>query len=262
MSALPEYEVFAIRYATRGARRAEAFIDPDPHDAGPLTMDYFVWVARSAEQTVVIDSGFSREVGERRGRTFLRCPVETLSLLGIKPEEVWNVVVTHLHNDHAGNLTLFPTAQFHLQDREMAFATGRHMRHHCCGRAYELDHVLEAVKLNYGGRIEFHDGADEILPGLTVHPGPGHTPGLQFVRVWTRGGWLVLASDTAHYYENLSASRPFRLVYSVGDALDTFRTLKRLAGDAARIIPGHDPLVMQRYPAPAEELKGIIVRLD
>lgn len=261
MSETPEYEVFAIRYATRGARRAEAFIDPDPHD-GPLPMDYFVWVARSAEQVVVIDSGFSREVGERRGRTFLRCPVETLSLLGIRPEEVGNVVVTHLHNDHAGNLTLFPKAQFHLQDREMAFATGRHMRHACCGRAYELDHVLEAVKLNYGGRVEFHDGADEILPGLTVHPGPGHTPGLQFVRVRTRGGWLVLASDTAHYYENLSASRPFRLVYNVGDALDTFRTLKRLAGDVERIVPGHDPLVMERYPAPAEDLKGIIVRLD
>lgn len=261
MSALPEYEVHAIRYATRGARRAEAFIDPDPHD-GPLAMDYFIWVARSAGHTVVIDSGFSREVGERRGRTFLRCPVETLSLLGIAPDEVGHVVVTHLHNDHAGNLTLFPKATFHIQDREMAFATGRYMRHHCCGRAYELDHVLEAVKLNYAGRIEFHDGADEILPGISVHPGPGHTPGLQFVRLWTRRGWLVLASDTAHYYENLAASRPFRLVFHVGDALDTFRSLMRLAGDADRIVPGHDPLVMERYPAPEESLKGIAVRLD
>ncbi|MDB5377160.1 MAG: fold metallo-hydrolase [Rubritepida sp.] len=113
MSAPPEYEVFAIRYATRGARRAEAFIDPDPHD-GPLPMDYYVWVARSAEATVVIDTGFSRDVGERRGRTFLRCPVETLSLLGIQPAEVAHVIVTHLHNDHAGNLGLFPAARFHL----------------------------------------------------------------------------------------------------------------------------------------------------
>jgi len=261
MTAPPEYEVFAIRYATRGARRAEAFIDPDPHD-GPLPMDYFVWVARSAEATVVIDTGFSREVGERRGRTFLRCPVETLSLLGIRPEEVAHVIVTHLHNDHAGNLALFPQARFHLQDREMAFATGRYMRHHCCGRAYELDHVLEAVKLNYGGRIEFHDGADEILPGLSVHPGPGHTPGLQFVRLWTRRGWLVLASDTAHYYENLSASRPFRLVFHVGDALDTFRSLLKLAGDVDHIVPGHDPLVMERYPPAEEGMKGVVARLD
>jgi glyoxylase-like metal-dependent hydrolase (beta-lactamase superfamily II) len=261
MSAPPEYEVFAIRYATRGARRAEAFIDPDPHD-GPLPMDYYVWVARSAEATVVIDTGFSREVGERRGRTFLRCPVESLSLLGIRPAEVAHVIVTHLHNDHAGNLGLFPAARFHLQDREMAFATGRYMRHACCGRAYELDHVLEAVKLNYGGRIDFHDGADEILPGLSVHPGSGHTPGLQFVRVWTRSGWLVLASDTAHYYENFSAARPFRLVFHVGDALDTFRSLMKLAGDADRIVPGHDPLVMERYPSAEESMKGIVARLD
>ncbi len=44
----PEYELFAIRYATREARRSEHFIGGDPHD-GPMPMDYFMWLARGGE---------------------------------------------------------------------------------------------------------------------------------------------------------------------------------------------------------------------
>ncbi len=257
-----EYEVFAIRYAMRDGRRDHMFIDADPHD-GPMPMDYFVWVARSADRVVCIDSGFSREIAERRGRTFLRCPAESLRLLGIDPAAVSDVILTHLHNDHVDNLEKYPAARFHLQEREMAFATGKYMRFACCGRAYELDQVFDALRLNYAGRVEFHDGEDEIADGVTVHPGGGHTPGLQFVRVRTRRGWLVLASDASHYYENIEAMRPFRLVFDVGAALDSFRAVRRLAGgDMSRVIPGHDPEVMRRYPAPRPDLEGIAARLD
>lgn len=256
-----EYVVHAIRYATRQGRRANNFLDADPHD-GPMPMDYFVWVAQHGGRSIVIDTGFSRAVGERRGRQFLRCPTEGLRLLGIAPETVEDVIVTHLHNDHAGNWEQFPQARFHLQEAEMAFATGKYMRHACCGRAYELDQVLEAVRMNYEGRVEFHDGTEEIAKGISVHPGPGHTPGLQFVRIHTRRGWIVLASDVTHYYENLESGRPFRLVFHVGAALDSFRAVSRLASSPAHVIPGHDPLVMERYPPPREELRGIAARLD
>jgi hypothetical protein len=76
------YELFAIRYATRDARRAAHFIGGDPHD-GPMPMDYFVWVAKGGGRTFVIDTGFNAEVSAKRQRTFLRCPVEGLALLGI-----------------------------------------------------------------------------------------------------------------------------------------------------------------------------------
>jgi glyoxylase-like metal-dependent hydrolase (beta-lactamase superfamily II) len=261
MTSEAAYVVHAIRYAMRDGRRAENFLDTDPHD-GPMPMDYFIWVAQHGSRSIVIDTGFSRAVGERRGRTFLRCPAASLRLLGVAPEAVEDVVVTHLHNDHAGNWEHFPSARFHLQEAEMAFATGRYMRDACCGRAYELDQVLEAVRMNYGGRVEFHDGVGEIADGLTVHPGPGHTPGLQFVRIRTRRGWLVLASDVTHYYENIGSLRPFRLVYHVGAALDSFRAVLRLVSSPDHVIPGHDPRVMERYPAPREDLRGIAVRLD
>ncbi len=70
---LPEYELFAIRYAMRDAMRSNHFIGGDPHDA-PMAMDYFLWVAVGPERTFVIDTGFTAEVAAKRKRTFLRCP--------------------------------------------------------------------------------------------------------------------------------------------------------------------------------------------
>jgi threonine dehydrogenase-like Zn-dependent dehydrogenase len=83
------YEVYAIRYATVERRSGENFLGGDPHDAG-MPMDYFVWVAKNAEKTWVIDTGFNAEAADRRKRQFLRSPVEGMQLLGVEaaPEDV------------------------------------------------------------------------------------------------------------------------------------------------------------------------------
>ena len=255
------FEVYALRYATRPGSRRENFLEQDPHD-GPMPLDYYVWLARSAERTILIDTGFSREIAERRKREFIRCPIESLSLLGVESSSLRDVVLTHLHNDHAANLEKLPNATIHLQDAEMAYATGRYMRHSCCGSAYELDEIVRLLRMNYAGRVEFHDGAAELGPGVSLHRVGGHTAGLQFVRLWTRKGWLVVASDASHFYENFETSHPFHLVFHVGQMLDSFRALKRLATSPDMIVPGHDPLVMQRFPPARPDLAGIAVRLD
>lgn len=263
-SAAPDcapFEVYALRYATRASTRRENFIDGDPHD-GPMPLDYFVWLARSPEVTVLIDTGFGREVAEQRSRTFLRCPIEGLAQMGVDPTDIEHVVLTHLHYDHCGNLDLLPRARFHLQDAEMAYATGRYMGNACCARAFELDDVVRVLRLNYAGRVEFHDGAAELAPGLQLHRVGGHSAGLQSVRLWTRRGWLVVASDASHFYENVTSSRPFHLAFHVGQMLDAFRDLKRLASSPDLIVPGHDPLVMERFPAAGTGLEGVAVRLD
>jgi glyoxylase-like metal-dependent hydrolase (beta-lactamase superfamily II) len=260
-SMLPEYEIYAIRYATREARRAEHFIGGDPHDA-PMPMDYFTWVIRSPARIVAVDTGFTEAMAARRKRRFLRCPAETMARLGIAADTVSDVVLTHLHYDHVGNFHKFPNARFHLQEREMHYATGRFMRYPQFGHSYEADEVVAMVRLNFNGRVEFHHGEIELAPGISLHHVGGHTAGLQIVRVHTRRGWIVLASDASHYYENLQSNRPFTIAFHLGDMIDAFRTVERLAASPRHIIPGHDPLVMQRYPPASPELDGIVVRLD
>ncbi|MFH1602764.1 MAG: N-acyl homoserine lactonase family protein [Pseudomonadota bacterium] len=260
MDPIENYEVYAIRYATLARKASDNFIGGDPHEDAS-SLDFFVWLARSPSRTFVIDSGFSAQAAERRGREILLSPDIGLARLGVDAAAVREVVITHLHYDHVGNFALFPKARFHLQDREMQFATGRHMAHLVFARAYEVDEVVAMVRRVYEGRVEFHDGDALLAPGLSLHRIGGHTVGLQSVRVHTRIGWIVLASDATHLYANMDEVRPFPIVHDVGAMVDGYRRLRELADDARYVVPGHDPLVMQRYPA-VPGLEGIAVRLD
>jgi glyoxylase-like metal-dependent hydrolase (beta-lactamase superfamily II) len=261
VSAQPQYEVYAIKYAHHARRASENFIGGDPHD-GPMPLDYFVWLVRGAGRDIVVDTGFSAAVAAKRGRDHLRCPAAALGLLGVDSSKVQDVVITHLHYDHVGNFDLFPAAMLHLQDLEMRYATGRHMIEPTHSGAYDVEDVVGMVRRAYAGRARFHDGDAEIFPGVSLHLIGGHTMGLQAVRVRTRRGWLVLASDASHFYANMEQQRPFPIVWSVSDMVDGYRRLRELAESPAHVIPGHDPLVLERYPAASESLRGIAARLD
>ncbi|MFC1886260.1 N-acyl homoserine lactonase family protein [Thermodesulfobacteriota bacterium] len=258
---VPLYEVYGIKYGERMGTRGGIFTRGDPHDA-PLQMDYFIWAVRNATRIVVIDVGFSRGEGERRGRTFLRCPTDGLKLIGIDPAEVQDVIITHMHYDHAGNLPLFPNARFHVQDEELAFVTGRAMTHPALNHSFRVDDVVDMVRLVHGGRVVFHAGEDEIVPGINVHPIGGHSRGLQSVKVHTQRGWVMIASDAAHYYESFLKELPFQTHENRFQMLEGYRRIRALAPSDAHIVPGHDPAVLSRYPAPSPDLVGVVVRLD
>ena len=257
----PQYEVYAIKYAHHARRAAENFIGGDPHD-GPMPLDYFVWLIRGAGQEIVVDTGFSAATAARRQRNYLRCPTEGLGLLGCDAKAVKVVVITHLHYDHVGNFDLFPAATYHLQDLEMNYATGRHMAQPVFSGAFDVEDVVGMVRNTYAGRVKFHDGDAQVAPGVSVHLIGGHTMGLQVVRVATRRGWVVLASDASHFYANMEQVRPFPIVYNVADMVEGYARLRSLADSPGHIIPGHDPLVLERYPAPSSALQGIVARLD
>jgi glyoxylase-like metal-dependent hydrolase (beta-lactamase superfamily II) len=260
MTAAPLYEVHAIRYAMREARRHEHFIGGDPHD-GPMPMDYFVWTAVSPGRAFVIDTGFTEEIAAKRRRTYLRCPVESLRLVGLDPDRIEDVILTHLHYDHVGSFHRFARARFHLQEPEMHYATGRYMRFPKLRHSFEVEDVVGMVRMTFAERVVFHIGGAEIAPGISVHAMGGHSAGLQCVRVNTARGPVVLASDVTHFYENMESGRPFTTAFHVGEMLEGFERLRALAPSARHIVPGHDPEVMRRYPA-AKGLEGVAVRLD
>jgi glyoxylase-like metal-dependent hydrolase (beta-lactamase superfamily II) len=257
----PAYEVYAVKYAHHERRASHNFIGGDPHD-GPMPLDYFVWLVRGQGREIVVDTGFSAAMAAKRGRQHLRCPTEGLRLLGVNSSELRDVVITHLHYDHVGGFELFPRATFHLQEREMGYATGRYMCQECFRGAFEAEDVVGMVRRVYDGRVRFHDGDAEVMPGVSLHLIGGHTMGLQAVRVATRRGAVVLASDASHFYANMEQVRPFPIVWSVAEMVDGYRRLRELAESPDHIIPGHDPLVLQRYPAPSAALEGIVARLD
>ena len=207
---IPVHEVFAPRYASHSERRVhENFIFSDEHD-GPMPMDFFIWAIRGGGRTIVVDTGSGADAATRRSRTVMRRPAEALQQIGINAAEVTDVALTHLHWDHAGGLDQFPRATFHLQDAEMAFATGRCMCHSVFRRPFGIEYVVSTVRLVYADRIRFHAGTAGIAPGISLHLVGGHSSGLhQVVRVSTGRGWIVLASDAAHYWANIRQHSPF-----------------------------------------------------
>ncbi|SFJ53380.1 N-acyl homoserine lactonase family protein [Jannaschia pohangensis] len=247
------WEVFALRYADRNARvRGDSFIFDDDH-AAPHPMDYFMWLLRRGDETILVDTGYDAAEGARRDRPILMDPRAALEPFGLTPEGIDRIIVTHLHYDHAGGLHLFPAATLHLQAAEMAYATGPCMCHDVLRMPFTADHVCETVKRLYQGRVVFHDGDGEVAEGVTVHCIGGHSEGLQAVRVRTAAGWLCLASDATHFYENYLAGKPFPIVADVPKMLAGFATLRRLASRPDLIVPGHDPLVRAIFPSEGPE---------
>ena len=252
------WEVHAVKYAERNARtRSDSFLFDDRHDVAHA-MDYFIWVLRKGERTILVDTGYDTKEGQDRNRPISVDPRDALEPLGIAAQDVTEVIVTHMHYDHAGGLHLFPNAQLYLQAAEMAFATGPCMCHDALRMPFTADHVCEAIRRLYSGRVTFFDGDAEVAEGVTVHKIGGHSRGLQAVRVLTEAGWLCLASDAAHFYENVFLKKAFPLVVDVADMMDGFDTLQKLASKPALIVPGHDPLVRQIFP----EVSDGIHRLD
>ena len=255
------YEIYAIKYAHSERRTGDNFIGGDAHD-GPMPLDYFVWAIINKKRTIILDTGFSLDTAKIRGREYLRNPGVGLGMIGIEPSKIKNVIISHMHYDHSGNEKLFPNAIYHLQDSEMAFCTGRNMCHEAINHPFSEDDVVAMVRRVFAGRVKFHDGTSELAPGITLHRIGGHTMGLQVARVWTKRGWVVLASDASHFYANMEQGRPFPIVHNMGEMLEGFKTLNMLASSPKHIIPGHDPLVMERYPSVGPDLKGIAVKLD
>jgi glyoxylase-like metal-dependent hydrolase (beta-lactamase superfamily II) len=245
------YDVAALRYGTRTTRKSECYLDWDSYGEPDqeIAMDYFFWVLRSSGGTIVVDTGFHPDVGERRGRTCLCPPVELLRRIGVEPGSVETVVLTHLHYDHTGNLDAFPAAELVVQRSELEFWTSAEAKQPRFAAVVEQEEIERIA----AARLRLLEGDGEIGPGIEAICVGGHSPGQTVLLVEGTAGPVVLASDAIHYYEELELERPFEIYYDLEAMIEGYRTVRRLAEQpGAALVAGHDPEVMDRFPA----LKG------
>ncbi|MEH0108853.1 N-acyl homoserine lactonase family protein [Tersicoccus sp. MR15.9] len=246
----PVYEVTVARYGTRVGRRSEVYLNyPLYHaDDAPIAMDYFVWVVRGEGRTIVVDTGFSAAGGQHRGRTMIEHPVDLLAGLGVHPEDAPTVVVTHAHYDHIGNLARFDRSPVVIAEAELDFWAGRHAQRVQFHHSVEDDELDALFAARDAGRVHPFTDRVEVAPGVDVLRVGGHTPGQSIVRVPTRAGTVLLASDAIHYDEEFDHDMPFSSVADLVQMYSGFDRIRAMldAGEVDHVVPGHDPGTLDR----------------
>ena len=245
------YDVHALRYASRTCQQDEVFLragtDGTTAD-DTLGLDYYFWLVRNEARTVLVDCGFDRDRGAARNRFQDTDPLELLAQMGVRPEDVDHVVVTHMHYDHVGNVARFPNATVSLAREEYDFWCGPESDPGRLGTVVNANEVEIVRRLAREQRVRLVDGAEGLFPGLSVTRLGGHTPGQMMVEVGTGAGQVVLASDAAHYYEELEHDRPFSLFTSLPDMYRAYDVLRELAGrPRTTVVAGHDPRVRSSF---------------
>ncbi len=249
--AKPSYEIYAIQYGTLlGLPAADLVTGADP--ARKIDVATMIWLVRGGGRNILVDSGFYHErfFKDWQVRDFTK-PSETLARLGLKPEDITDIIIPHMHWDHADGMDLFPKAQIWIQKDEYHYYTGEAWQSKDTSDGIDEEDVLTLVKLNTLGKVSLVDGdAQQIIPGITCYIGGKHTYQSQYVGVQTAAGTVVLASDNMYLYENLDRHAP---IGTTLDAVSNLRAQDRMKQIAARpelIIPGHDPAVFKRFPNP------------
>jgi glyoxylase-like metal-dependent hydrolase (beta-lactamase superfamily II) len=179
--------------------------------------------------------------------------------MGITADDVTDVVISHIHWDHADGAELFPRATVWIQKDEYEYYVGPNGEP--LHRA-DVDVAKEFAALNAAGRIKLINGDDqEIFPGIRAYTGGRHTYASEYLGVHTRQGTVVLASDNAYLFKNLDEHLAIAQTFdaaSVAMNLAAQDRMRTLASKPALIIPGHDPAVFDRFP----RVKENVVRID
>ena len=246
------WEVIAVRYGTRATTKSAVYLNYDHYGEpdAPLQMDYFFWILRNAQETIVIDTGFSAAGAQMRRRQMTITPALALSQLGIDPAAVKRLILTHAHWDHTGNIDLFPNAQILMSRKEFAFIGSELARRPMLAYVMDEGDNRTILQLAAQGRVRLLDSEDRSIENVVLRELPGHAPGQLAVIVERPNGNVILSSDVTHYYEELARDRPFNVVTDLVAMYRSLEILRNLAAQpGAVVVPGHDPEVMQRFPA-------------
>lgn len=260
-AAAPAYEVYAIRFATVASYPTRFLVaGADSTRRSPLA--FTVWLIRGGGRTILMDAGFYRQKFLDRWKpTPYTRPSDALAALGVKPSDVTDIIVSHIHWDHVDGADLFPNARVWLQRDEFEHYTNDTGA--VLDRAIDPDDAKMLASIKRDGRIQLIPGdSTEIMPGVTVFTGGKHTFASEYATVHAslaggRTGTIVLASDNAYLYENLERHRP------ITQSLDTLSNLRaqermaRLASEPRLIVPGHDEDVFVRFPKPGNGIARI-----
>ena len=253
--AAPVYKVYAIRYGTVKNFPVDALVKGAPK--GQRTdIAMMFWLLQGGGKNILVDAGFFHErfIKSWKPVDYVR-PSVAIGRLGLKPEDITDIIVSHAHWDHMDGVALFPRARVWIQKAEFDYySIPAHQKH---TGVFPID-MAELDRLKAEHRLELVDGDNrEILPGIRVYTGGRHTYASQYVGVQTKKGTVIVASDNVYLYENLEKNLPIAETFDAAANLQAQHRMEKLASNPNLIVPGHDPKVFIKFPKPGHGVARI-----
>src|SRR5215471_2594119 len=257
------YEAYAIRFGILPGFSVSGLV-AGADRSRKLDIPVMVWLLKGSNgHQVLVDSGFYRQpfLDQWKPGNF-RTPAAAVEAAGVKPEAITDVIISHAHWDHVDGADLFPKATIWIQRDEYSYYTGEAWQTPNSHGGVFADDMLALVKINTEGRLRFVNGDDqEILPGIRAYIGGKHTHQSQYVSVRIDGGTAVFASDNIYLYENLEKHAPIAQTVDgpagVASNLAAQDRIRTLASDPRLIVPGHEPLVFEKFPSMSDGIVRI-----
>ena len=255
----PTYEVYAISYAIIPDFSVASLV-AGADRTRKIDIQMMVWLLKGSNgANILVDSGFYRDkfFKQWKVKDFIK-PSEAIAKAGLKPEDITDVIITHMHWDHADGMDLFPKARIWIQQDEYTYYTGEAWQSGGSHGGIDAEDVMVLVKLNVDGRVRLVKCDDqEAIDGIKFYTGGRHTYASQYVTVSAKAGTVVIASDNCYLYENLDKHAPIAQTLDPASNLRALDRMKQLASSPRLIVPGHDPAVFTRFPAPGNGVARI-----
>lgn len=252
--------VWSVKYGERVVRKSAVFHDYGSYGLpdGDLEMDYNFWVIRAGGSVVLMDTGYDIAARDWLGEISVMPTPEGLKKVGVDPLQVDMVITSHFHYDHIGYLGLFERAQVVSGRKEYDYWFAKRAANALEGEFTTEENLVPVEKAQKEGRLRLISEETEVFPGITVYQVGGHCPGETIALVETQGQSLILASDAAHFYEQLEHGWPFFAYTDLDEMRNALRFIGELArGRGATVVPGHDGRTRDRFPAAPDEAGSI-----
>jgi glyoxylase-like metal-dependent hydrolase (beta-lactamase superfamily II) len=251
------YEVCALRFASVEPSFPLSSFVLGASDKDSMRGVFMFWLIKGSNgRNILVDAGFLKNVEDAQSfdlKNYVR-PDSVLTRMGLRAEDITDVILTHPHWDHVDGIGLFPNAQVWIQKEDYCYFVGAAWQKDGRGGFNKRD-VRELLELNLAGKLTLVDGDNkEIIPGIIVYTGSRHTFNSQYVLVKSGSDKIILASDNVYTYYNLEhlRSAPNYATFDTTGYIRSMERMKTLASNIRFIIPGHDALLFSKFPTIAE----------
>jgi glyoxylase-like metal-dependent hydrolase (beta-lactamase superfamily II) len=253
------YEVYALSYGIYPGFPVSALVSGADKNR-KIDLQMMIWLVKGSNgKRILVDTGCYRDtITQLKGiKNFIK-PSDTLVKVGLSANDITDVIVSHMHWDHADGIDLFPKAKIWIQKEEYDYYTGAAWQPGGKHGGIEPDDVLTLVRLNTQQKVNLIDGDNrEIIDGIRVYTGGRHTFASQYVGVHTDNGTVVIASDNMYLYENLEKHAPITQTFDADSNIKAQDRMRQIASRADLIVPGHDPEVFVKFPKPGNGVARI-----